>query len=198
MVWIGIVLAISIFIAIREPDFAIANLVVNAAWICFWAIPRSRRLDAVTSVEIKAPRDVVFTFMTDAANWPRYDEQLVSAVANPPGPLRVGSRVTEVRRYEAPVRGPRVLPTTVEVVADVIAFEPGALLSAADGRRLVTSTTRYGDTDGGTRVEIEVKVSFPFHQAFLGSILLFRSQGATRRARAERNLAKLREILERQ
>ena len=198
VVWIGIVLAISLFIAVWEPGFAIANLVLNAAWICFWAIPRTRRFGALSSIEIKAPRDAVFAFMTDAANWPRYDEQLVSAIADPPGPLRLGSRVTQVRRYEAPVRGPRMLPTTVEVVTEVVGFEQGALLSARDRRRLVISTTRYGDAAGGTRVEIEVKGRIPFHQAFLGSILMLRSQRAVRRARADRSLAKLREILERQ
>ena len=198
VVWVGIVLAISLLIAVWEPGFAVANLALNAAWTCFWAVPSTRRFGAVSAVEIKAPRHVVFAFMADAANWQRYDEQLVSALADPPGPLRVGSRVTEVRRYEAPVRGPRMLPTTIEVVTEVIAFEPDELLSARDGRGLVTATTNYSDTEEGTRVQIDVKVGVPFHQAFLGTILLLRSQRAARRARAERNLAKLREILERQ
>ena len=197
VLWIGIVLATSAFIALWEPAFAIANLVINAAWICFWAIPRTRRMRAASAIEIKAPRDVVFAFMADAANWPRYDEQIVSVDIEPPGPLRSGSRVTEVRRYESPVRGPRLLPTTVQVVTDVTAIEPSRSMTARDGRRIVTSKTDFADSAQGTKVLIEVRIELPFHQAFLGAMVLFRSQRAARRARAERNLARLKEILER-
>jgi Polyketide cyclase / dehydrase and lipid transport len=196
VLWIGIVLAITAFIALWEPAFAVANLVVNGAWICYWAIPRTRAMAGMSSIDIKAPRDRVFSFMTDASNWPRYDEQLLSATAIPPGPLREGSRVTELRQYDSPVRGPRTLPTTVEVVTEVLKVEPGKSIVARDGRRTVTSRTGFADTAQGTAVSIDVRIKVPFQYAFLGAVLLFRSQRAARRARADRNLAKLKQILE--
>jgi polyketide cyclase/dehydrase/lipid transport protein len=196
VLWLGIVLAISAFIAVWEPAFAIANLVLNAAWICFWAIPGTRSTSGASSIEINAPRDRVFAFMGDASNWPRYDEQLVSATSRPPGALRQGSRVTEVRKYDSPVRGPRMLPTTIEVQTEVIEVEPGVSITARDGRRVVTSRTDFTDSAHGTVLSIGVRIKIPFHQAFLGAMLLFRSQRAARRARAERNLARLKELLE--
>jgi hypothetical protein len=196
VLWIGIALAISAFLALWEPGFAIANLAVNAAWICYWAVPRPRTLAGSSSIDINAPRERVFAFMADASNWPRYDEQLVSATAAPAGPLRQGSRVTEVRWYDSPVRGPRMLPSTVEVVTEVIGIEPGKSILARDSRRVVTSQTGFADSVQGTAISIDVRVKVPFHQAFLGAVLLFRSQRAARRSRSERNLAKLKEILE--
>jgi len=196
VLWVGVVLAISALLATWEPEFALANIVLNAAWICLWALPQLRRLNRVSLIEIKAPRERVFEFTADASNWPRYDEQLVSARVEPPGPLRVGSRVTEIRNYDSPVRGPRLFPATIEVVSEVTGLVPGQSLSLRDGRHVVRSTTEYSDSEKGTRVAISVSVRVPFHQAFLGAILLLRSQQGSRRARSERNLARLKEILE--
>lgn len=198
VLWIGIVLAISAFLALWEPAFAIANLVLNALWLLFWVVPRTRSLRGTTAVEIAAPRDRVFAFMTDSANWASYDEQLVSATPAPPGALRAGSRVTEVRHFDSPVRGPRMLPQTVEVVTEVTDMVPGVSFDMRDGRHIVRSTTSYAETAGGTTVSIDVRISVPFHQAFLGGILMLRSTRDVRRARAERNLARLKALLEQQ
>jgi carbon monoxide dehydrogenase subunit G len=51
------------------------------------------------TVEIaRAPREV-FAFVTDVANYPRWQPSLVEVRATRSGPLRVGSEATEVRRF---------------------------------------------------------------------------------------------------
>jgi hypothetical protein len=196
VLWIGIVLAISAFLAVWEPGFAIANLALNVAWFGFWAVPQTRVRSGRFVVDIKAPRQRVFAFMADASNWPRYVEQDVSVSVEPPGPLREGSRVKEVRRYDTAVRGPRVLPPTIEVVTEVTGVEPGASISLREAGLLASQRTEFTDVVDGTRISISLRVEVPFHQAFLGTILLMRSQRASRRAKTERNLAKLKAILE--
>jgi carbon monoxide dehydrogenase subunit G len=51
------------------------------------------------TVEIaRAPEDV-FAFVTDPANYPQWQPSLVAIEPHAPGPLRVGSEATEVRRF---------------------------------------------------------------------------------------------------
>jgi carbon monoxide dehydrogenase subunit G len=51
------------------------------------------------TVEIaRAPEDV-FAFVTDPANYPQWQPSLVAIEPHSPGPLRVGSEATEVRRF---------------------------------------------------------------------------------------------------
>ncbi len=47
---------------------------------------------------LRAPEDV-FAFVTDPASYPRWQPSLVSVEPHAPGPLRLGSEATEVRRF---------------------------------------------------------------------------------------------------
>jgi uncharacterized protein YndB with AHSA1/START domain len=51
------------------------------------------------SVEIGRPPEEVFAFLTDPAAYPRWQPSLVSVEPHRPGPLRLGSEATEVRRF---------------------------------------------------------------------------------------------------
>jgi uncharacterized protein YndB with AHSA1/START domain len=51
------------------------------------------------SVEIQRPPEEVFAFLTDPAGYPRWQPSLVSVQPHSPGPLELGSRATEVRRF---------------------------------------------------------------------------------------------------
>jgi hypothetical protein len=53
----------------------------------------------VYSVEIRRALDEVFAFVTDPAAYPRWQPSLVSVEPHAPGPLRLGSEATEVRRF---------------------------------------------------------------------------------------------------
>lgn len=50
------------------------------------------------TVEIDRPREDVFAFITEPANYPRWQPSLVEISPHSPGPLRVGSEATERRR----------------------------------------------------------------------------------------------------
>jgi carbon monoxide dehydrogenase subunit G len=51
------------------------------------------------TVEIRRPPEEVFAFVTDPAAFPRWQPSLVSVEPSAPGPLRLGSEATEVRRF---------------------------------------------------------------------------------------------------
>jgi carbon monoxide dehydrogenase subunit G len=51
------------------------------------------------TVEIERAPEAVFAFVTDPANYPRWQPSLVEVRPHSRGPLRVGSEATEVRRF---------------------------------------------------------------------------------------------------
>jgi Polyketide cyclase / dehydrase and lipid transport len=51
------------------------------------------------TVEIGRPPEEVFAFVTDPAAYPRWQPSLVRVEPHRPGPLRLGSDATEVRRF---------------------------------------------------------------------------------------------------
>jgi uncharacterized protein YndB with AHSA1/START domain len=51
------------------------------------------------SVEIQRPPEEVFAFVTDPAGYRRWQPSLVRIEPHTPGPLRLGSEATEVRRF---------------------------------------------------------------------------------------------------
>lgn len=51
------------------------------------------------TVEIACPRDRVFAFVTDPANYERWQPSLVRVEPDQPGALQEGSTATEVRRF---------------------------------------------------------------------------------------------------
>jgi uncharacterized protein YndB with AHSA1/START domain len=51
------------------------------------------------TVEIRRPVEEVFAFVTDPAAYPSWQPSLVRVEPHRPGPLRLGSEATEVRRF---------------------------------------------------------------------------------------------------
>ena len=51
------------------------------------------------TIEIQRPVAEVFAFITEPANYPRWQPTLMAIEPHSPGPLRVGSTATEVRRF---------------------------------------------------------------------------------------------------
>jgi uncharacterized protein YndB with AHSA1/START domain len=51
------------------------------------------------TVEIRRPVEEVFAFVTDPAAYPSWQPSLVRVQPHRPGPLRLGSEATEVRRF---------------------------------------------------------------------------------------------------
>jgi uncharacterized membrane protein len=196
VLWQGIVVAISAFLAQWQPAFAVANLAVDVCWILLWIPRRARELRSEASVEIAAARARVYSFLADPTNWPRYDADLVSVTVHPPGALAAGSEVTQVRRYERAVRGPAMLPDTVEARSVVIGVRVGESIATEGRDGAARSTLRFADQDSGTRVVTQLRVTVPLRVALLGGVIALHAERDKRRTKARENLARLKAILE--
>ncbi len=193
----GLVLALSDVVALWQPWFAVANLLLNMGWAAVWIPRRPRESNTESSVDIYASRSRVYEFIADPLNWPRYQEGLVSVAVQPPGALAVGSVVKVKSRYESHVRGPRMLPDVIETTSTTTAVEPGRSISMqiAD-RPSSTASTAFEDAGGGTRITTRASTLAPYRLAVFGALIELRSQRGERLARAQRNLSRLKEILE--
>jgi hypothetical protein len=148
-------------------------------------------------VDIAAPRSRVYDFIADPLNWPRYQEAAVSVSVQPPGPLAVGSEVKVKSRYESHVRGPRMLPDIIETTSIVTRLEPGRSIGMQIANQpSSTATTEFDDAGGGTRISTRAHSLVPYRLAVFGALIEMRYQRGKRLARAQRNLARLKAILE--
>jgi uncharacterized protein YndB with AHSA1/START domain len=99
------------------------------------------------SMHLNRPVDQVFAFLTDASKQPTWQSNLIEIEPLTEGPMRVGTRIREVRRV-----GRR--PT--EYQAEVIDFEPNKrfALRVITGPH-VTLSYSFAAEDGGTRLRYQ-------------------------------------------
>ena len=197
--WPCAVAAITGLVFFFEPWFAVANLAANAVWFFIW-IPRPfRSVGSHAVYTIAAPRDKVFAFVTDPANWPLYNPDVVSATARPAAPLATGSEIVMRQRLRyTGLRGPRLLlPEMVDVSALVTELVPGEVFSnrRTDGPE-ASDSIRLASHDGKTVVTTSAHAVFAYRYAVLGARLeMALNRETTAAARRERQ-ARLRELLE--
>jgi hypothetical protein len=91
-----VIVMISGFLFTFAPGFAVANLILNAAWLALWIPRRWRHIELEAIEDIDAPVQAVFAAMIDTSRWNGVQDG--SVVVEPPGILKVGSRI--VRRQE--------------------------------------------------------------------------------------------------
>jgi carbon monoxide dehydrogenase subunit G len=135
------------------------------------------------TVEIRRPPEEVFAFVTDPAAYPSWQPSLVSVEPHRPGPLRLGSEATEVRRFLG-----RELQTTWTCVE----HEPfsRSAIESEDGPVPFRGIFQLEPSRAGTRFTWTVELSGP--AARLAGPLAGR---ATRRE-LEANSARLKRLLE--
>jgi hypothetical protein len=192
--WVGIVIGISAFLAQWQPGFALANVVLNGAWAALWIPTSTRRLRSANSFLVRAPRSRVYQFIGRLENQALYDENVVSATADPPGDLVPGTKLTVIRRYDSGVRGPRMFPGTVEatsVVTELVADTSIILRGPVSA-----STFDFADSPEGTVVSTRVATTVPYRLAFLGAVPAILARRRSERAQRDRSIARLREQLE--
>jgi uncharacterized protein YndB with AHSA1/START domain len=102
------------------------------------------------SIHLNRPVDQVFAFLTDASNTPRWQSNLIESEQLTDGPMRVGTRIREVRRL-----GRR--PTAY--VAEVTDFEPNHRFAVRviTGPH-VTLSYAFAAEDGGTRLRYQFAI----------------------------------------
>ncbi len=71
------------------------------------------------SIVIARPVDEVFNFVSDARNRPRYDPGLIAVRVTPDGPVRIGTKIIEVRPFMGKKR---------EMVTEVSKLEPNHVI----------------------------------------------------------------------
>jgi hypothetical protein len=198
--WPSLVAAVSVFVYLFEPAFAVANAAVTAAWFLLWVPRVTRRSDRESSYEIAATPDRVYAFVTEAANWPLYNPGVESVTVQPPGPIAVGSRITFRQRVAYPgLRGPRLmLPSTLDLTSEVTALDTDRLLATRrvdlpDSSDVVELTSLAG---GRTLVTGRAHNVLPYRYAVVGArVSALLSRESLQKLVAERQ-AKLKHLLE--
>jgi uncharacterized protein YndB with AHSA1/START domain len=97
------------------------------------------------SIMINRPVGQVFLALVDTKNQPKWDTGLLEARLTPDGPVRVGTRITEVRKF---------MGRTSENTGEVIEFVPNARITrkSVDMPMTVLGTVTFAATPQGTKV----------------------------------------------
>jgi uncharacterized protein YndB with AHSA1/START domain len=98
-----------------------------------------------TSIVINRPVEQVFAAMADTKNQPQWDPGLLEAYLTPDGPIMIGTRITEVRKF---------MGRTSENTGEVIEFEPNARITrkSVDMPMTVIGTVTFAGAPRGTKV----------------------------------------------
>jgi len=137
-----------------------------------------------TSIVINRPVEQVFTAMADAKNQPQWDSTLAEVRLMPDGPVSVGTKITEVRKF---------MGRMSENTGEVVEFEPNARITrkSVDSPMTVIGTITFASTLKGT------KVSWRWDLQFSGFFVLVGPLIATGMKKgAEAGLHGLKEMLE--
>jgi uncharacterized protein YndB with AHSA1/START domain len=108
-------------------------------------IASGSRMEVTTSVEVAAPPDEVFAYVSDAEHNPEWQRGMVSARWTGAGPIGVGSTYDQVATF---------LGRRIESTFAVEVFEPGRVIRASStgGSFPITFTRTVEAVDGGSRV----------------------------------------------
>jgi len=98
-----------------------------------------------SSVVIGRPVEEVFAFVADPANNAKWQEGLIESRLESPGPMGLGSKITDVRKF---------IGRKLESQLEVTAFEPGKRVSlkVVKGPLPFEVTQTFEPEAGGTRL----------------------------------------------
>jgi uncharacterized membrane protein len=106
------------------------------------------------SIMINRPVEQVFAALADTKNQPQWDTGLIEVRLAPDGPVSVGTKITEVRKF---------MGRTSENTGEVIEFEPNTRITrkSVDMPMTVMGTVSFTPLPEGTKVnwrwDLEVK-----------------------------------------
>ena len=98
------------------------------------------------SIQIERPIEEVFMAFTDARSQPQWDPGLLEGRHEPDGPARLGTRITEVRKFMGRVS---------ENISELIEFEANRKIvrKGANGPITLTGIITFTQTASGTHVD---------------------------------------------
>ena len=122
----------------------------------------------ITAITINRPVEEIFSWLTEFANHPQWQPNLVEAQVTSPGPLRVGATY----RYVSEVMGRR-FPSTGEVTA----YEPDRIWGqrSHDGPVPVETIYQFEPDQSSTKITVTLKAdigSFPNGGGFVKGQLI--------------------------
>jgi uncharacterized protein YndB with AHSA1/START domain len=138
-----------------------------------------------TSIVINRPVKQVFAVMADARNQPQWDPGLLEARLMPDGPVSIGTKITEVRKF---------MGRTSENTGEVVEFEPNARItrkSVDSPSMTVMGTLTFTSTSNGTKVSWRWDLQFSGFFTLVGPLI---ANGMKKGAEA--SLQGLKEMLE--
>jgi len=117
-----------------------------------------------TSIVIDRPVEQVFAVFADTKNQPQWDPGLLEARLMPEGPVRVGTRITEMRRFMGRVS---------ENTGEVIEFEPNARITrkSVDQPMAVVGTVAFTSIPKGTMINWKWDLQFSGFFSLVGTLI---------------------------
>ena len=174
-----------------QSSIALASLLVAvaAAWILLWSSRAVRTIGIRTSLVIERDPSVVFAFISDAQNAPKYIPELESVEKITDGPIGSGTQFRSRMR----------LPNGVfEGVSEVVEYEPPSRVTSrlASGLRPNLETLTFEPVDQGTLLKHRFESELSYNSALMGMGLLQWSMTNQMVTRRRQIWARAKQILE--
>jgi ligand-binding SRPBCC domain-containing protein len=185
-----VIAAYGLSYAIQAPGFAVLICLVAGAWAILWSIPSLRRTQVVTSFLVHSPTDVVFAFIGDARNLPRWRPEYLSVELTTPEPIGPGSRFREH------VRAPNGREVTGQ--DEYVDFEPNRRFTSRipDVPSPNFNEVTFEPVEGGTQVTDRFDFEHPFSSAVLGAWFLQAARNRQMVALRRASEVRIKQILE--
>jgi uncharacterized membrane protein len=176
-------------LAVALPAAGLIFIAIPAAWLALWSIPRFRRTHVISSLVVQRSPQVVFDYIADLRNLPRWRTEVESVEMLTPKPIGPGSRFRQ--------RGRVLKGMEVVGVEQIVDFEPyRRMTSRAEFALPNLDEITFEPVGDATRVAFRFDVELSFGAAATGD--RFRQAGRNRQIMALRNAGaeRLKQILE--
>lgn len=177
-------------LAVASPVVALLFSACVAAWLFFWSQPRFRGTTVASSYVVQRSPDVVFAFVSDFRNEPRYYPDVESVEMLTAAPVGPGTQFRS--RVRLPGGGQAV------GVEELVDFEPNRHLTSR-----VAATNRpnldnfiFEPVDAGTRVTHRFDMEMSLASALVGGQLLQLGATSFLKSRRIAGEMRLKQILE--
>lgn len=189
-----VILMTSGFLFAFAPWFALANLLLNAAWTAIW-IPRAfRRMQIEDCEDIAAPVAEVFARLVDTRSWRGVLEG--TTVVEPPGLLMPGTQIIGRQRIPSLSGDPRIA-RVIETRSEVTSVTPNeGYATAVKGYPGSRSGIALAPGPRGTRATSWLRATLLFREAASGLMFELPAVTAMRRGEMRDSLTRLREASE--
>ncbi|HSS95257.1 MAG TPA: SRPBCC family protein [Candidatus Dormibacteraeota bacterium] len=173
------------------PVVSLLATAVGIGWLLVWSSPRLRRTRFTISYVIHCPPNIVFPFISDQRNLPRWWSEYRSVEMLTPEPVGSGSRF---RSHTL------IPPDGKEFVgeSEILEFEPNRRMTshATSVSRPNQGEYTFDPFEAGTRVVYRFDLEHSYSNAALGVTLIRFASTRLLRTSHERAQARIKQILE--